>query len=50
MKTKRKNLCQGYITALTHANKHTIKVFRKLDAENNKIDQMNLFKENNNEG
>ena len=50
MKTKRKKLCQGYITALSHANKHAQAVFRKLDAENNKIDQMNLFKENNNEG
>jgi len=48
MKTKRKKLCQGYITALTHDNKHTQDVFRKLDKENNELDQLKLFKDDKN--
>ena len=39
---KRKKLCKGYMTALTEAKRHTRKVFRKIDAENQKLDQMEL--------
>ena len=41
---KRKKLCKGYVTAMTEAKRHTREVFRKIDAENNKLDQMRLFK------
>lgn len=42
MKKKRKEVCVGYVAALRHAEKHKQKVFRKLDAENQKLDQMEL--------
>ena len=46
---KRKKMCQGYITALRAATKHTKAVFKKIDAENQAIDQIDLFKEAKNE-
>ena len=39
---KRKKLCKGYIVSLTEAKRHTRKVFRKIDAENQAIDQMEM--------
>ena len=44
---KRKKLCKGYIASLRHATKHKRKVFAKLDEENNKLDQMEMFNETN---
>jgi len=41
---KRKKMCKGYITSLRAAKKHTREAFAKIDAENNKLDQMELFK------
>ncbi len=37
-------LCKGYIAAKRHAEKHARKEFANLDAENQKLDQMDLFK------
>jgi len=45
--TKRNVLCTGHITALRQATKDTRKAFRIIDAENQKIDQMELFSTNN---
>ena len=45
MNSKRIKVCASYQYSLRIANAHKIKVFRKLDAENAKIDQMNLFKD-----
>jgi len=44
---KRNALCKSYMYSLRVANAHKIKVFRKLDAENQAIDQMDLFNETN---
>ncbi len=46
---KRKVLCAGYIASLRHATKHARKVLAKIDAENNALDQYDLFKEIENE-
>jgi len=42
---KKIKLCKSYMYSLMIANKHTRKVFAKLDAENAKLDQMDLFNE-----
>ena len=43
MKTKRIVICESYQYSLRVATKHTRKVFAKLDAENARIDQLELF-------
>jgi len=42
-RARRIKLIPGYLFSLAQANKHKIKVFRLLDAENQKLDQMELF-------
>jgi len=42
MKVKRKIICESYQLSLRRAKEHTRKVFRKIDAENQKLDQMEL--------
>ncbi len=37
-------LAKGYIAVKRHVEKRTRKEFAKLDAENQKLDQMDLFK------
>jgi len=44
---KRKKLCKGYIAAKRHAEKHTRKELAKIDAENQRLDQMDLFRNGN---
>ena len=47
-KPKRSKITPGHNASVAHANKHRIKVFRLLDAENNKLDQRELFDEPHN--
>lgn len=42
MAKNNKKLCRGYVTALRHAEQHTKKAFKKIDAENKIIDQKEL--------
>jgi|14_taG_2_1085336.scaffolds.fasta_scaffold00463_12 hypothetical protein len=42
-KRKVKKICSSYIFSLRHATKHTRREFAKIDAENQALDQMNLF-------
>jgi len=46
---KKIKLCKSYIYALMVATKHARKELAKIDAENAKLDQIPLFKDNNNE-
>ena len=39
---KRKKLCVGYKASLIHAKRHARRELAKIDAENNKLDQMEL--------